>query len=553
MNNHVSLPQLASQAPGVINQVEKRNPTQPVDFDQYFDYKRFYGEETAADPESRSRSDSASIPGLTSGPSEEDGAPSPGPSVDPFDLKLAVKQFKQHDDRFTVPAREIRPNGAEPYPPEMEIDNTPGPNTCVPDTKALVGNNMLSSSNGVSIPAHVPTLGDSPLNRGRRTKPLANPDKVAHVRQMGACSRCRAHKTTCDEQVPCARCKLDAAKYCKDDDGLAAHICSRRPFCGSNFVFHMIWRAGSDHSPAASRNNTQGYPLTWTVYFDPCPAGVIPLEVSVLRVDGHNFKQYILNRDRVPENARLFQWAESKMARDEGLNLQTALDNLTMNCAQMGKSFLPHYDIVRKVHELRCMYKIWRQRKFFCQKDPGGNLEELPDSIHKSLKGIAAFRIKALEPDILTLLEKHCKTDNKPPERLPLWTSMLQLILMYRDVFTLNKSEGLREDLEQVQRDATNLFKNLVVICESCFSKKKKPEAIIEDGAPSVNAAAKKQLNVYLKMVETRRDEFYQVIEGCTSRQYPCELDYFLHVLLVEPKKGQTRAGTRANKRPRRL
>ncbi|KAI1075077.1 hypothetical protein F5B20DRAFT_585652 [Whalleya microplaca] len=552
MDNHdLSLPQLASQAPGVINQVEKRNPTQSTDFDQYFDYKRFYGEESAADPESRSRSDASSIPGLTSGPSEEDGAPSPGPSVDPFHLKLAVKQFKQHDDRFTVPAREIRPNGAEPYPPEMEIDNPPSPNTYVPNTKAPVGKNtMFSHSKGVSPCTHVPIQGDSPLSRGKRNKPLGDPDKVADVRKVGACSRCKARKITCDAQGPCMKCKSAAAKYCKDDDGLAECMCFRRPFNGPNFVFHTIWKVESDPSPAVSRNNTQGCPQNWKVYYDAYPAAAVPLDVSVLGVNGHNAKQYVLNRDSVPEAVRLFQWAESQMARDETPNLQTALDALTMNYAQKGNYFLPLFDLVRKVHEIRCMYKIWRHWKFFCQKGPGWNLEELPPSIHKGLKGIATHRMKALESDILSQIEKCHKVDVKQPDRLPLWASMLQLILMYRDIFTLFQSEGLREDYEEVKMMTEKLFNNIVVMYETCFSKKKS-EPIVEDGTPNGNATAL-QLNAYFRIVEARRDEFYQAIRDCPSRRYSCKLDFLLHFLLAEPQKGQTRSKARETKRARR-
>ncbi len=201
------LSQITSEIPDFIGGLPKRKqpkvPAPPDEFDQYFDYKRFYEGSPAADADSRSRSDASSIPGLTSGPSEEDGAPSPRSTEDAFHFKEAVEQIKQHDDRFTVPAREIRPNGIESYPWHMEIDNTSPANGS--DITGLLGSGPLSpasSSNGTSSspsssPAcHSSPSADSPLSRGKRHRPLDNPEKVAQMRKIGACFRCKMRKVT---------------------------------------------------------------------------------------------------------------------------------------------------------------------------------------------------------------------------------------------------------------------------------------------------------------------------------------------------------------------
>lgn len=88
------------------------------------------------------------------------------------------------------------------------------------------------------------------------------------------------------------------------------------------------------------------------------------------------------------------------------------------------------------------MYKIWRQKKFFCQKYPGSGLEELPSQICQDLKRIIVFRMKTLESDILAQFWKTLDAALKPHERLPLWACMMEFILMYRDIYELNQSEG---------------------------------------------------------------------------------------------------------------
>lgn len=193
------LSQITSEIPDFIGGLPKRRqpkvPAPPDEFDQYFDYKRFYEGSPAADADSRSRSDASSIPGLTSGPSEEDGASSPRSTEDSFHFKEAVEQIKQHDDRFTVPAREIRPNGVEHYPWHMDIDGTLGSSGA--EIQGLGGSSSPlspASSNGTAPSSYHSSSSELPLSRGKRHRPLDNPDKVAQMRKIGACFRCKTRK-----------------------------------------------------------------------------------------------------------------------------------------------------------------------------------------------------------------------------------------------------------------------------------------------------------------------------------------------------------------------
>ncbi|KAI0151917.1 hypothetical protein F4776DRAFT_1851 [Hypoxylon sp. NC0597] len=554
------LSQITSEIPDFIGGLPKRRqpkvPAPPDEFDQYFDYKRFYEGTPAADADSRSRSDASSIPGLTSGPSEEDGAPSPRSTEDAFHYKEAVEQIKQHDDRFTVPAREIRPNGVESYPWHMEIDNAGSSGA---DNQGYGGSSPLSpaSSNGASSSSayHSSTSGDSPLSRGKRHRPLDNPEKVAQMRKIGACFRCKTRKVPCDQQMPCSRCKADAAKYCSDDSELAEQLCFRRHSGSSDLVFGAIWR--KVNPPAVSH---RGNPQRWNVYFKPCSTTEVPLVISVVRDEGNNLNsnqtwprwqtnpaqtahRYFLNPHCVPEDAILIKWASFQILGRESHDFQSALDVLVCRYSQEEHYFLPHHQLVRQVHNLRCMYRIWRQERLYCQRFPDSGLEELPNQIRQDLRRIILFRMKTLELDIL---DKLWKILEKPQhDRLPLWACMMQVILMYRDIFALNRSEDIGDAL-QVQSLTTSLFNNLVVMCEICFGKKK-PEIMADDGNP-----VKRQLNVDFRKVENFRDEFYQTVQDCVTYQHSSTLDRLFCVLLIGPQRGATRAGARASKRARR-
>jgi len=183
------LSQLAAQVPGLLNEHRSKRGRDLDICSQFFDFTAFYGEEQSSSG-SRTRSVASSDPGLTSGSSEDDGAPSPGPHFDSYQSKDTIKQAKQHDDRFTLP--EIRPKRGVAYPSKIHLDNAPSPTG-----SGTSGSNVMILSNPGS-----PTILDAaleenhPLHRGRRTRPLENPEKVAVMRKLGACYRCKYRKVT---------------------------------------------------------------------------------------------------------------------------------------------------------------------------------------------------------------------------------------------------------------------------------------------------------------------------------------------------------------------
>ncbi|KAI8629381.1 hypothetical protein F5Y19DRAFT_80007 [Xylariaceae sp. FL1651] len=531
MTNHLS--QLASQVPGFINEHSKRrhDPT-TLDLSQYFDFSRFYEGEPSS-PGDPSRSDASSDPGLTSGPSEEDGAPSPSPSFSTLHLKDAVKQVKQQDDRFTVPEREIRPKGGLPYPSNLHLDNPPSPNR-----PSSAGNNdMLLSSPGSPILLDA-LPGDSPLfNRGRRTRPLDNPDKVAEMRKIGACYRCKVRKVPCDQGDTCSTCIHDAKRMSNDEcDDLARQICFRDQF--QKHVFPKMSFLLAEKPERCTSHNSNPIFSTFRLFFESSTAYPPPcLEVQVKKVASQQRCDTPATQLAVqPHYEEILQWVSAQMKQEGDADLQSALDNLVAYCAEQGRHELPHSDLAHSVHELRCMHKVWRQKRFLYRRQPGCIVEEIPREIHQALSVIATMRMKHLEATVLRLLHKKTAKLPSERERLPLWACMMQLILLYRDILSLAESQASWADHENI----LSVFNTLVVVCDSLFAKKKPV-------LTAIDLNTKPHLAALFYAAASRQSDFYEMI----SRRHT-DFDRLLKALLAQPSRGATQAKAHPQKRVKR-
>ncbi|KAI0196183.1 hypothetical protein EV127DRAFT_477100 [Xylaria flabelliformis] len=518
------LSQLASQVPGLLNEHHKRRRDTPaLDLSQFFDFSAFYGGDEPSSPGTRSRSVASSDPGLTSGPSEEDGAPSPGPAFDPYH-KEAIKQIRQQDDRFTVPEREIRPKGGLPYPSKIHLDNAPSPTG-----SSSTGSHVMIFSNPGSPNVFDAVVEDNHgLNRGRRTKPLNNPEKVAGMRKLGACYRCKARKVPCDEGSPCSGCTKEASKIQHSDcDGLAHHICFRQQ---PTTVFSEIDRINCAEKRPRGRALASSY---FTIFFSPCKPRSPSLIIPVLNVEHGMYDrpsqmrgtQYQLNTEEFSlDESMLVQWASSQM-RLEDDGFQSALDNLVISCIRDGRpDILPHSDLLEKVHKLRCLYKVWSQDSFVCQKRPETDLEKLPYEIYRVLKAMAAKLMKGIESDVLS--ELAARRPKSPADRLPLWACMMQIVLLYRDLMTTLGSQEPRVH-EDLQHRAEGLMNYAVVMCDLHFGKKK-PASMAEYGI---------HLSGCFEKVECLQLKFFAEI-----RQQGRPSDKVLVALLAKYQKCSTRS-----------
>ncbi|RYP91624.1 hypothetical protein DL770_002250 [Monosporascus sp. CRB-9-2] len=199
-----NLSQIANEIPSVLNQYQFQRRLTPedipldldseCDFSQWIHLDKLCGDSTEEDPENRSKSDAISMPGLTSGPSEEGGSsPLPLPE-DRARAKARLDDAKKQDDELTIPRRELRPKGHQ-YPLSIHVFSAGEDSVAnmTDDSRESAGNDSFWSS---------PSGGNSPFtesgssetskpDRGRRKKPLSDRDAVAEVRELGACCNCR--------------------------------------------------------------------------------------------------------------------------------------------------------------------------------------------------------------------------------------------------------------------------------------------------------------------------------------------------------------------------
>lgn len=94
---------------------------------------------------------------------------------------------------------------------------------------------------------------------------------------------------------------------------------------------------------------------------------------------------------------------------------------------------------MRKVHDMRFLFKVWSQRHFVYHD--GRQYRKLPSALQVGLRHLTKSTMKRLEPEICKVLGKFIDAKNiKDLEAMPIWISMMQMILMYRELYRLTTS-----------------------------------------------------------------------------------------------------------------
>jgi hypothetical protein len=273
-----------------------------------------------------------------------------------------------------------------------------------------------------------------------------------------------------------------------------------------------------------------------TIYFNPYRPRAPPLTVPVVTVEretcdrssysfGTRGTQYQLDTDRfsLSENM-LVEWASSQMRSEDG-GFQSALDHLVMSFMDSSRpDILPQSDLLQKVHKLRCLYKVWSQTEFVCQRQQGCNLEPLPRELGLVLKAMSAKLIKGIENDVLGELAG--RRPKMAADRLALWACMMQIVLLYHDLITIVSSQEpwIHKDLQQ---KAENLLNYAAVMCDLHFGKKK-PTSAKEHGI---------YVQEYFDRAERMQLKFFMDL-----RQQDRRSDHVLVALLAKNQKCATRS-----------
>lgn len=108
---------------------------------------------------------------------------------------------------------------------------------------------------------------------------------------------------------------------------------------------------------------------------------------------------------------------------------------------------------------MNCFFRIWKASAFWCL-DPANNLVNLPLSVQAQLRNVARKALYSLEHDILKELDD-CIAQQGPPkaqERLAIWASMWQLIIIYRELLAAFKVHLVRVARERSESAQASRF-----------------------------------------------------------------------------------------------
>ncbi|RYP54907.1 hypothetical protein DL768_000471 [Monosporascus sp. mg162] len=408
-----NLSQIANEIPVVLNLESE------CDFSQWIHLDKLCGDSTEEDPESRSKSDAISMPGLTSGPSEEGGSsPLPLPE-DRVRAKARLDDAKKQDDELTIPRRELRPKGHQ-YPLSIHVFSAGEDSVAnmTDDSRESAGNDssFWSSPSGGNSPfTESGSSETSKPDRGRRKKPLSDRDAVAEVRELGACCNCRE---VCEKCIDYAQKNSGSASPL-----LGRQLCFRRKLSEIGLAFDRENGLAFDRffvveTGVPNRGDVCG-PSVLSIFFENDVLMENPLRISVLEhvqqsrfgVDTANGflesreSSFSLNRHEPPQSEALVSWsacqAANRAATQGVTDLQSALD-----------AFLS-FDMMSKVHRMRCMYRIWKTTTLlYYHSDFYGPLRPLPASVHRELKGIARSAMSSVERDILSGFDRFLKAES---------------------------------------------------------------------------------------------------------------------------------------------
>ncbi|KAK5990793.1 hypothetical protein PT974_09066 [Cladobotryum mycophilum] len=386
------------------------------------------------------------IQGDSTSPSDQSGSPLP---IHVDDLHhhypdASLGEVRAHDDEWTYPQTDPSKSVGQGYPYHLQVHDDQTNKTLAPST----GLKRRRSGNDLE----------------KRQRQLVDPNQTADVRKSGACLPCRVSKTRCHESGICPTCR----KAFPDHSHLA---CTRStpamawPVMGK---VPDVWstQAKEEEQLCSGPRFYTGNPKDISVFFAKDTASP-PLRATVqgYRTQGAtgegSLNKADFPRDNVPSHQVLQTWVENQIRRENTPDFQHAVQSFLLAYSEEGWG-LPKHSLVSKVHKMNCFFRIWKAPSFWCL-DPSNKLTSLPLSVQAQLRNIARKGLYSLEHDILKELDD-CLTQQGPPkphERMAIWASMWQLILMYRELMGAFKTHLVhiaRKNSEPAQTIASQTY-----------------------------------------------------------------------------------------------
>ncbi|KAF5125625.1 hypothetical protein E5D57_010315 [Metarhizium anisopliae] len=236
-------------------------------------------------------------------------------------------------------------------------------------------------------------------------------------------------------------------------------------------------------------------------------------------------------REKVPSHPKLQRWVEDQIKREHGPQFSQALQNFLLAYSKEGLKKLP------------------KMPSFWC-RDPSKNIANLPVSVQAQLRSIARKALDLLEHDVLKLLDDCLSQQGSPKaeERVAIWVSMWQLMLMYRELLAGYKihlghmtqdpsspDEFISSQTHQYQRLVDNFYPLLTIFYHYQFRTKKSIELSFEwlDGISSshVPREDKELIRRFGHQLLASRKDLYNYIKSTSETD---DVDNMLWTFVVE-------------------
>ncbi|ATY64906.1 hypothetical protein A9K55_005275 [Cordyceps militaris] len=467
------------------------------------------------------------VPAGSTSPSEHSGSSSSVLDAADHDhyARLALSEAKSYDDEWTYPQGEPSPKQLPVgYPSHIQLHDAKSPEAA--------GLKRRRSSNAVE----------------KRHRQLQDPMQTADVRKTGACVPCRVSKIRCHENGVCPTCRKAFPEH--------SHLVCTRVTPGMTWPvigrIPDIWSedaAEEDMMCNGPRFHT-GNPKKILLYLSK-DSSSNPLKVTVqayrMQEDSNEtggLRLADFPRDEVPSHGQLQGWVEEEIKREHTTKFRYALQSFMLAYHQDGEG-LPRHRLVSNVHRLNCFFRIWKTDAFWC-RDPTNKFVSLPLSVQARLRNIARQGARFIEHDILRELDEILAQQGaiKSEERLAVWASLWQLILIYRETLaTFKKHMGrLAKEYDAFDPIAAEhgklyrwmldlVFPLMTTFYHYQFRTKKSLEVSLDwlssSKYPS-KACKSKTLHLTSKHLFESRKDFYSRVQGSSN-----EIDKLLASLVV--------------------
>jgi hypothetical protein len=330
---------------------------------------------------------------------------------------VTLREAQAQDDEWTYPQTIHSKAPLRHYPPHLQVPD----DQVRPSVEQASGLKRRRSGN----------LQD------KRRRQLADPVQTADVRKTGACLPCRVSKTRCCESGVCPTCRKafpkDSHLACtRDTPAMTWPVIGKVP---------DVWSrdAMEEEQLCSGPRFYMGTPREISIFFERDPS-YPALDATVQAYKSENgtdrgaCSKVDFPRESVPSHGALQRWVENQIRLENGPDFRKSVQNFLLQYSEYGFG-LPKHNLAVKVHKMNCFFRLWQTSGFWC-RDPSNKIVKLPVSVQAQLRKIAYRALYSLEHDVLKELDE-CLTQQGPPkleERLAIWASMWQLLLMYRDL-----------------------------------------------------------------------------------------------------------------------